>query len=225
VLVGVGTNSTAGTVARTRSLSRLGVDGVMAVTPYYNRPPQEGLYRHFMAVADASDVPVILYNVPGRTGVDLLPATIARLAAHPRIVAVKEATGSVARGQEVLAACGAAFTLLSGDDASSIALMGIGASGVISVSANVVPRRMREACALALRHDMAAAIAIDSTLQALHRDLFIEASPIPVKWAVGQLGLIGTTLRLPLVDLTPAHGDTVRRAMRAAGIEFKDQAA
>jgi 4-hydroxy-tetrahydrodipicolinate synthase len=178
-----------------------------------------------MAVADASEVPVILYNVPGRTGVDLLPVTIARLAAHPRIVAVKEATGSIARGQEVLAACGAGFTLLSGDDASSIALMGIGASGVISVSANVVPRRMHEACALALRQDMAAAIAIDSTLQALHRDLFIEASPIPVKWAVGQLGLVGTTLRLPLVDLTPALGDTVRRAMRAAGIEFKDQAA
>ncbi len=225
VLVGVGTNSTAGTVARTRTLSRLGVDGVMAVTPYYNRPPQEGLYRHFMAVADASLVPVILYNVPGRTGVDLLPVTLARLAAHPRIVAVKEATGSLGRGQEVLAACGAGFTLLSGDDASGIALMGIGASGVISVSANVAPRRMREACAAALRQDMAAAIAIDSTLQALHRDLFIEASPIPVKWAVGQLGLIGTTLRLPLVDLTPAHGDTVRRAMRAAGIEFKDQAA
>jgi 4-hydroxy-tetrahydrodipicolinate synthase len=225
VLVGVGTNSTAGTVARTRVLSRSGVDGVMVVTPYYNKPPQEGLYRHFVAVAEASEVPVVLYNVPGRTGVDLLPATIARLAAHPRIVAVKEASGSVARAEEVLAACEGGFTLLSGDDMTCVALMAIGARGVISVSANVVPRRMHEACAAALRQDMATAIAIDSTLQALHRDLFIESSPIPVKWAVAQLGLTGTTLRLPLVDLTPAHGDTVRRAMRAAGIEFKDQAA
>jgi 4-hydroxy-tetrahydrodipicolinate synthase len=225
VLVGVGTNSTAGTIARTRVLSRSGVDGVMVVTPYYNKPPQEGLYRHFVAVADAAEVPMILYNVPGRTGVDLLPATIARLAVHPRIVAVKEATGSIARGEEVLAACDGGITLLSGDDLSCVALMRIGARGVISVSANVVPRRMHEVCEAALRQDMATAMTIDSTLQALHRDLFIEASPIPVKWAVAQLGLIGATVRLPLVDLTPAHWDTVRRAMRAAGIEFKDQAA
>jgi 4-hydroxy-tetrahydrodipicolinate synthase len=225
VLVGVGTNSTAGTVARTHALSRLGVDGVMVVTPYYNKPPQEGLYRHFMAVADASAVPLVLYNVPGRTGVDLMPATIARLAAHPSIVAVKEATGSLVRGREVMAACGPGFALLSGDDATSIALMGIGARGVISVTANVTPRRMHEACAAALRQDMSAAKTVDATLQPLHRDLFVEASPIPVKWAVAQLGLIGPTLRLPLVDLTPAHHDTIRRAMQAAGIELKDQAA
>ena len=225
VIVGVGTNSTAGTVARTRSLSRLGVDAVMAVTPYYNTPPQEGLYRHFLAVAEASAVPVILYNVPSRTGVDLLPSTVARLAAHPLIVAVKEATGSLARGTEILGSCGADFALLSGDDASFLALMGIGARGVISVSANVVPRAMHNACAAALSRDMHTAMAIDATLQALHRDLFIEASPIPVKWAVAQLGLIGATLRLPLVDLTPAHHDTIRRAMQAAGIDMKDKAA
>ena len=225
VIVGVGTNSTAGTVARTRSLSRLGVDAVMAVTPYYNKPPQEGLYRHFLAVAEASAVPVILYNVPSRTGVDLLPSTVARLAAHPLIVAVKEATGSLARGTEILGSCGADFALLSGDDASFLALMGIGARGVISVSANVVPRAMHNACAAALSRDMHTAMAIDATLQALHRDLFIEASPIPVKWAVAQLGLIGATLRLPLVDLTPAHHDTIRRAMQAAGIDMKDKAA
>ena len=225
VIVGVGTNSTAGTVARTRSLSRLGVDAVMAVTPYYNKPPQEGLYRHFLAVAEASAVPVILYNVPSRTGVDLLPSTVARLAAHPLIVAVKEATGSLARGTEILESCGADFALLSGDDASFLALMGIGARGVISVSANVVPRAMHDACAAALSRGMHSAMAIDATLQALHRDLFIEASPIPVKWAVAQLGLIGATLRLPLVDLTPAHHDTIRRAMQAAGIDMKDKAA
>jgi 4-hydroxy-tetrahydrodipicolinate synthase len=225
VLVGVGTNSTAATVVRTRALSRLGVDGVMVVTPYYNKPPQEGLYRHFMAIADASQVPIVLYNVPGRTGVDLLPATIARLAAHPLIVAVKEATGSLERGREVLDACGPGLALLSGDDATSIALMGNGASGVISVTANVAPRRMHEACAAALMRDMTTATAIDATLQPLHRDLFVQSNPIPVKWAVAQLGLIGGTLRLPLVELTPAHYDTVRRAMRAAGIEMKDQAA
>ena len=225
VLVGVGTNSTAATVARTRTLSRLGVDGIMVVTPYYNKPPQEGLYRHFIAVADASAVPVVLYNVPGRTAVDLLPATVARLAAHPLIVAVKEATGSLVRGREMMAACGPDLALLSGDDATAIALMGIGARGVISVTANVAPRRMHEACAAALLKDMATATGIDATLQPLHRDLFVEASPIPVKWAVAQLGLIGPTLRLPLVDLTPAHYVTIRRAMQAAGIETKDQAA
>jgi 4-hydroxy-tetrahydrodipicolinate synthase len=225
VIVGVGTNSTAGTVARTRKLSRLGVDAVMAVTPYYNKPPQEGLYRHFLAVAEASAVPVILYNVPSRTGVDLLPSTVARLAEHPLIVAIKEATGSLSRGREILASCKADFSLLSGDDASFLVLMDIGARGVISVSANVAPRRMRDACAAALSHDMNTAKAIDATLQALHRDLFIEASPIPVKWAVAQLGLIGATLRLPLVELTPAHHDTIRRAMQAAGIDMKDKAA
>jgi 4-hydroxy-tetrahydrodipicolinate synthase len=225
VIVGVGMNSTAGAVERARSFSRLGVDAVMAVTPYYNKPPQEGLYRHFLEVADASAVPVILYNVPARTGVDLLPATIARLAAHPLIVAVKEAGGSLARGREIMSSCGADFALLSGDDASFLALMGIGASGVISVSANVAPRRMHDACAAALAQDMDTAMAIDATLQPLHRDLFIEASPIPVKWAVAQLGLMGATLRLPLVDLTPAHYDLIRRAMQAAGIDMKDKAA
>lgn len=225
LIVGGGTNSTAGTVARTRSLSRLGVDAVMLVTPYYNKPPQEGLYRHFMAAAEVSEVPVILYNVPGRTAVDLLPATIARLARHPRIVAVKEATGSLQRGREVLAAAPAGFTLLAGDDATAIELIGIGAKGVISVTANVAPRRVHEACAAALAGDMAAARAIDASLQPLHRDLFVEASPIPVKWAVAKLGLIGAAIRLPLVELTPANHETVLRAMRSAGIELKDQAA
>ena len=225
VLVGTGLNSTAGTVERTRELSRLGVDGVLIVTPYYNKPPQEGLYRHFMAAADASAAPVVLYNVPGRTAVDLLPGTIARLAAHPRIVGVKESTGSIERGREVLAACPPGFTVVSGDDATAIAMMGAGSHGVISVTANVAPRRMREACAAALAGNLQAALAIDATLQPLHRDLFIEANPIPVKWALTQMGLIGAALRLPLVELTPAHHETVRRALRAAGIALKDQAA
>jgi 4-hydroxy-tetrahydrodipicolinate synthase len=225
VIVGAGTHATSSTVARTRELSRLGVDAVMLVTPYYNKPPQEGLFRHFMAAADASAVPVILYNVPSRTAVDLLPATVARLARHPGIVAVKEATGSSSRARELLATCPADFTLLSGDDATAIEYLALGAKGVISVTANVVPRRMHEACDAALSGDMAKARAIDATLQTLHKELFVEASPIPVKWAVARMGLIGNAIRLPLVELSAPHQDTVLRAMRAAGVILEDQAA
>ena len=225
IIVGAGTHATASTVARTRLLSGLGADAVMLVTPYYNKPPQEGLYRHFMAAADASLVPIVLYNVPSRTAVDLLPPTIARLARHPKIVAVKDASASMTRVRELLAAVPAEFAVLSGDDATAVEWMGVGARGVISVSANVAPRRMREACLAALDGDMAAARRIDAELQPLHRDLFVEASPIPVKWAVARLGLIGNAIRLPLVELSPAHQETVLRAMRAAGITLEDQAA
>ncbi len=225
VIVGSGTHSTAGTVARTHTLSRLGVDAVMLVTPYYNKPTQEGLYRHFMAAAEASEVPVIMYNVPGRTAVDLLPPTIARLAQHPRIVAIKEATGSLARAREIQSVCAPEFTLLSGDDPTAVDLMSAGARGVISVTANVVPRRMRELCDAAVSGDLAKAQAIDSSLRALHRDLFIEANPIAVKWAVARMGLMGNAIRLPLVELSAAHQDTVLRAMQAAGVVLEDQAA
>jgi 4-hydroxy-tetrahydrodipicolinate synthase len=225
VIVGAGTHSTDSTIARTRTLSRLGVDAVMLVTPYYNKPPQEGLYRHFMAAADASAVPVILYNVPSRTGVDLLPATVARLARHPQIVAVKEATALVSRARELIAAVPADFGVLSGDDASAIEFIGAGAKGVISVTGNVAPRRLHEACVAALAGDLAKARAIDADLLPLHRDLFVEASPIPVKWAVARMGLIGNAIRLPLVELAPGHQETVARAMRAAGVTLEDQAA
>jgi len=225
VIVGAGTNSTADTVARTKLLSRLGVDGVMLVVPYYNKPPQEGLFRHFSAGAEASAVPVILYNVPGRTSADLLPATVARLARNPKIVALKEATPSLDRGRELVSLCPPQFALLSGDDATMIDLIGVGAKGVISVTANVAARRMHDACAAALAGDLAAARAIDATLQPLHRDLFVEANPIPVKWAAARMGLIGPSIRLPLVELAAAHHETVLRAMRAAGITLKDQAA
>jgi 4-hydroxy-tetrahydrodipicolinate synthase len=225
VIVGAGTHSTAGTVARTRVLSRLGVDAVLLVTPYYNKPTQEGLYRHFMAATEASSAPVILYNVPSRTAVDLLPGTVARLARTAQIVALKEATGSLSRARETLDACPPEFTLLSGDDATAIDLMSLGARGVISVSANVVPRRMHEACEAALSGDLAKARAIDASLQSLHKELFVEASPIPVKWAVARMGLIGNAIRLPLVELSMAHHDTVLRAMQAAGVTLEDQAA
>lgn len=225
VVVGTGTNSTLDTVTRTRELSSLGVDGVMVVTPYYNRPPQEGLYRHFTAAADASAAPVILYNVPGRSAVDLLPATVARLARQPRIVALKEAVGDVARARELLAVCPPGFGLLSGDDASALDFMALGARGVISVSANVAPRRMHDLCAAARDGQWGRAREIDAALQPLHRDLFVEASPIPVKWAVARMGLMGNAIRLPLVELSSAHHETVLRAMRAAGVTFEDQAA
>jgi len=224
-IVGCGTNSTADTVARTRTLSRLGVDGVMLVTPYYNKPPQEGLYRHFAAAADVSVVPVILYNVPGRTSVDLLPATVARLARHPQIAALKEATGTQHRTRELVDVCPADFALLSGDDATFVDFVALGGKGVISVTANVAPRRMHEACAAALAGDLASARALDALLQPLHRDLFVEANPVPVKWAVARMGLIGGALRLPLVEMSAAHQETILRAMRTAGIELKDQAA
>jgi len=225
VIVGAGTHSTAATVTRTRTLSRLGADGVMLVTPYYNKPPQEGLYRHFVAAADASAAPIILYNVPSRTGVDLLPATVARLARHPRIVAIKEATAHSSRMRDLLAAVPEGFTVLSGDDATAMEFMGLGAKGVISVTANVAPRRMHEACRAALAGNLAEARVIDTDLQLLHRDLFAEASPIPVKWAVARMNLIGNTIRLPLVELAPMHHETVLHAMRAAGIVLEDRAA
>lgn len=225
VVVGAGTNGTAGTVARVRELSALGVDGLLLVTPYYNKPPQEGLYRHFTAAADASAVPVILYNVPSRTAVDMLPATVARLAQHPRIVALKEAVGTRERGAELRAMCPEGFVLLSGDDATNLDLMSLGARGVISVTANIAPRQMHEACAAALRQDLPRAREIDAGLAALHRDLFVEANPIPVKWALAQMGLIGNGIRLPLVELSAANRDVVRRAMHRAGLHSEGRAA
>jgi 4-hydroxy-tetrahydrodipicolinate synthase len=225
IIVGAGTHSTEATVARARRLSGLGIDGLLLVTPYYNKPPQEGLYRHFVAAADASRVPIILYNVPSRTAVDLLPATVARLSRHPQIVAIKEANASLSRARELVAALPADFAVLSGDDALAVEFIGAGAKGVISVTANVAPRRMHEACAAALLGDLARGSAIDADLKPLHRDLFIEASPIPVKWAVARMGLMGSTIRLPLIDLAPVHQETVLRAMRAAGVTVEDQAA
>jgi 4-hydroxy-tetrahydrodipicolinate synthase len=224
VIVGAGTQSTSSTMSRTRELSRLGVDAVMLVTPYYNKPPQEGLYRHFMSAAEASAAPIMLYNVPNRTAVDMLPATTARLARHPLIRAVKDASASMDRVRDLLAACQPEFSVLSGDDATAIEWIIAGARGVVSVSANVAPRRMREACLKALSGDMAAARALDRDLQPLHRDLFVEANPIAVKWAVAKMGLIGNAMRLPLVELSPAHHETVLRAMAAAGI-IKERAA
>jgi len=218
VIAGSGTNSTAHSIALSKSAEAAGADGLLLVTPYYNRPTQEGLYRHFFAIADAVSVPVILYNVPGRTGCDLLPETIARLSAHPRIVGVKEATGDVSRAAVILRGSRHGFLLLSGDDPTAADLMAAGACGVISVTANVAPRTMHEMCAAARagRHEQAAVI--NGRLMPLHRALFVESNPIPVKWAAARLGLIGPGLRLPLTPLSAPRHAEVLAAMRACGL-------
>jgi 4-hydroxy-tetrahydrodipicolinate synthase len=218
VIAGSGTAGTAKSIALSRAAEAAGADGLLVVTPYYNRPTQEGLFQHFTAIADAVQVPLILYNVPGRTACDMLATTVARLSKHPRIVAVKEATGDIERGAEVLRLARKGFVLLSGDDATAAALMKVGSSGVISVTANVAARAMHELCAAGLRgaHDDAAVI--DARLAPLHKALFVEPNPIPVKWAVHRMGLIGPTLRLPLVPLSEPSHAAVESAMRAAGL-------
>ena len=218
VIAGTGTNDTAGTIERTRVLAAAGAKAVLVVSPYYNKPTQEGLYRHFLAVAEASPVPVIPYNVPSRTGVDLLPDTVVRLAVHPRILGIKEATGSLARIEELVARCPESFEVYSGDDPIALPAILAGARGVISVTANVAPAAMHELCEHALAGRLAEAEALDARLQPLHRALFMESNPIPVKWAVAGLGLIPPGLHLPLTPFSLQHHTVVREAMRAAGI-------
>lgn len=218
IVAGAGTNSTASTVAKVREMSALGVDGLLLVTPAYNRPTQEGLYRHFQAAAAASTVPVILYNVPSRTAVDLLPETAARLALLPRVVAIKEAVASMERVRALRALCPAAFEVLSGDDATAREAMGAGACGVISVTGNVAPALMSAMIRAAAAGDAAEAARLDAKLGALHEQLFLEANPIPVKWAMARMGLIGDTLRLPLTELSARYHEPVAAALRQADI-------
>jgi 4-hydroxy-tetrahydrodipicolinate synthase len=218
VIAGTGTPSTAITVERTRTACEAGVDGVLVVTPYYNRPGQAGLLQHFWAAAEASSVPVLLYNVPSRTACDLLPETLQQLAEHPRIVGVKDATGSVGRAREILERCGDDFLLFSGDDATCRDWLLAGAQGVISVTANVAPRLMRELAEAALEGDAPRAVELDRLLGELHRALFVESNPIPVKWALARLGLIPPGIRLPLTPLGPAGQPAVLQAMEQAGI-------
>jgi len=220
IIVGTGTSNTAATVVRTRWVSELPVDGVLVVTPSYNKPPQEGLFRHFAAVAEASRVPVILYNIPSRTGVDMQPATVARLAQLPRIVCVKEGVASIERVKELVALAKPGFTVLSGDDATTREAILAGAKGTISVTANVAPRLMSEMVAAAARGDKETAQKLDARLAALHRDLFVETNPIPTKWALTQMGLIENGIRLPLTELAPAYHSVVTAALKAAGVEF-----
>lgn len=218
VIAGTGSNSTREAIELTHAAMEVGADACLLVTPYYVKPTQEGLYRHFKAVAEAVPVPQILYNVPGRTAVDMQNATAERLSHIPNIVGIKDATGNLERGRELIQLCGERMDVYSGDDATAMELILMGAKGDISVTANVAPRDMHEMCAAARAGDRAGAEAINQRLMALHKNLFVEANPIPVKWAVQQLGLIPAGIRLPLTPLSDQHHETVRQAMRQAGV-------
>lgn len=218
VIGGTGANSTHEAIELTRAAEKAGVDACLLVTPYYNKPTQEGLYQHYKAVAEAVSIPQILYNVPGRTACDMLGPTVVRLAEIDNIIGIKEATGDIERIHELVAGCGDDFIVLSGEDWLCCETMLAGGRGVISVTANVAPRLMHEMSVAAVAGDAQRARAVDARLQPLHKALFLESNPIPVKWAVEQLGLIGPTLRLPLTPLSEHLYDDVREAMAAAGI-------
>lgn len=218
VIAGTGANATEEAIRLTRDAQRAGADACLLVTPYYNKPPQEGLYQHFRAVADAVDIPQILYNVPGRTACDLLPETIERLSGIGNIVGIKEATGSLARATEIMLRCGADFPVFSGDDATAAELMLAGGKGNISVTANIVPAAMAAVAEAALSGNAALTRELDSALAPLHRDLFVEANPIPVKWALYRMGKIGTGIRLPLVPLSAAARERLDRTLIDCGV-------
>ena len=216
VIAGTGANSTTEAINLTRSAAEAGVDACLLVTPYYNKPTQDGLVQHYKAVAAAVDIPQILYNVPGRTACDMLPETVAKLKDIENIVGIKDATGDMVVGQALIDLSDDNFAVYSGDDASSCELILMGAKGSISVTANVAPAKLHNMCEKALAKDADGAKAIDAALQPLHRDLFVESNPIPVKWAVYELGLIEKGIRLPMTWLTEACASTVKAAMDAA---------
>lgn len=218
VIAGTGANSTREAIELTEAAKKAGADACLLVAPYYNKPGQEGLYRHYRAVAEAVDIPQILYNVPGRTASDIANDTALRLAQIPNIVGIKDATGNLQRGTDLILRAPEGFAVYSGDDASGLALMLLGGHGVISVTANVAPRLMHEMCVAAFEGRLAEARAINARLFALHDKLFVEANPIPVKWCVAQMGLIKPGIRLPLTPLSPTHHDTLRAAMARAGV-------
>ncbi len=218
VIAGTGANSTREAIELAAYAKQVGADMSLSVVPYYNKPTQEGLYRHFKAIAEAVDIPHLLYNVPGRTVADLQNETTLRLAQIPNIIGIKDATANLERGADLLRRKPADFLVFSGDDATALALMLFGGHGVISVTANAAPRLMHEMCAAALAGDVARAREINNRLLGLHRHLFCEANPIPVKWAVQQLGLIRGGIRLPLTPLSAGFHEQVRDAMRQAGI-------
>ncbi len=217
VIAGTGSNNTREAIELTRCAMEAGADACLLVTPYYNKPTQEGLYLHYKAIAEAVPMPQILYNVPGRTACDMQPVTVARLAQISNIVGIKEATGDMQRATEILERCGDKLDLYSGDDATALELIMLGGKGDISVTANVAPKAMHAMCAAALRGDRAEAERINAPLTALHKNLFVEANPIPVKWALAEMGLISTAIRLPMTVLSTQHHETVRQALRQAG--------
>ncbi|MGH8752601.1 MAG: 4-hydroxy-tetrahydrodipicolinate synthase [Burkholderiales bacterium] len=219
VIAGTGANSTTEAIELSRYAKKVGADYCLSVVPYYNKPTQEGLYRHFKTIAESVDIPQILYNVPGRTACDLQNQTVLRLAQVPNIIGIKDATGSIERSSDLVRQVPQNFAIYDGNDASALALILLGGQGVISVTANVAPKLMHEMCVAAFKGDVATARSINNKLFDLHKNLFIEANPIPVKWAIAQMGLIASGIRLPLTPLSPAHHETVINAMQQAGIK------
>ncbi|MEA3639330.1 MAG: 4-hydroxy-tetrahydrodipicolinate synthase [Lamprobacter sp.] len=218
VIAGTGANSTTEAIRLTQCAAETGADAALLVTPYYNKPTQAGLIAHYQCIADAVDIPQILYNVPGRTACDLLPATASTLAKHPRIVGIKDATGDLTRLPELRRGCGPDFAIYSGDDATGCELMLQGGDGVISVTNNVAPVQMAQLCELALAGQRSQALALNARLDPLHQNLFVESNPIPVKWALHEMGLIETGIRLPLTWLSETHHALVRQALIDAGV-------
>ena len=220
IVAGTGSNSTAQTIILSRELGDTGIDAYLLVVPYYNKPMQEGMYRHFSTVADAVDKPVMLYNVPGRTVADMLPETVGRLAKHGNIFGIKEATGDIDRLLEIKKLVSEDFMLYSGDDFTLLPFIEQGGHGVVTVSGNVVPRAVAELCGLALAGETGTAQALDATLQALNKALFIESNPIPVKWALAEMGLMEAHLRLPLTDYGVQYHARMREAMAEGGVKL-----
>lgn len=222
VIGGNGANATAEAIELTHAMSKLDVSAMLGVTPYYNKPPQHGLIAHYKAVAASTDIPQILYNVPGRTSVDMKPETVAQLASVPNIIAVKEATGDLSRVKKLRELCGDDFLLFSGDDATAREFLELGGNGVISVANNIVPAQFKAMCDAALRGDDAAAVAAEAEIKDLYKALFCEANPIPVKWAAHRMGLISYgTIRLPLTELSEEFHGLLLQTMKKARIEVK----
>ena len=218
VIAGTGANSTTEAIELTENAAKCGADACLLVTPYYNKPTQEGLFQHYKTVAKAVAIPQILYNVPGRTAVDMLPETVRRLAAISNIVGIKEATGNLDRARELIETLPEDFAVYSGDDATALELILAGGKGNVSVTANVAPAAVAQVCEAALEGDAETARAIDQRIQLLHKVLFLESNPIPVKWALKEMGRIEGGIRLPLTGLSAQHHATVREALRSAGV-------
>lgn len=218
VIAGTGGNSTSEAIELTAYAKKVGADASLQVVPYYNRPTQEGMYQHFRKIAESVDLPVILYNVPGRTVADMANDTIARLADVPGVIGVKDATGNIGRGADLLRRVPGSFAVYSGDDATAMALMFCGAKGNISVTANVAPRAMHLLCVAAMSGQVAEAVKINNQILTLHEKLFVEPNPLPVKWALTEMGLIPSGIRLPLVPLSAQYHDVVRAALRESGV-------
>jgi 4-hydroxy-tetrahydrodipicolinate synthase len=219
IMAGCGANSTAEAIELAKFARSVGADCQLQVVPYYNRPTQEGQYQHFKAIAEAvGDLPIVLYNVPGRTVADMLHDTVLRLAEVPGIVGIKEATANIERAQWLIRDLPKGFSVYSGDDATAVALMLCGGQGNVSVTANIAPRLMHQLCLAAVKGDAASAMAIQRKLMPVHKQLFIEANPIPLKWAMARMGLCGPALRLPMTPLAAAHTGAVEAALRASGL-------